>query len=142
MKYTGTSTRASCHVYYKTRGFLILYVFYITTTPYLPYNNKNINFYYMAITLTTGYNITYAILLSHIVMSRPHNDQLDEVRAWLDERHPSGYLVFNLSGDSYDPNKLGNQVRVPRWNTRLLCLPHTVMYARTCTCTCTRGGQH
>ncbi len=39
------------------------YVFYITTTPYLPCNNNNINrkelydFYYTAITLTTGYNI-------------------------------------------------------------------------------------
>ncbi len=36
-------------------------VIYITTTPYLPCNNNNINrkelydFYYMAITLTTGY---------------------------------------------------------------------------------------
>ncbi len=39
----------------------MLYVFYITTTPYLLCNNKNINrkelydFYYTAITLTTGY---------------------------------------------------------------------------------------
>ncbi len=39
----------------------MLYVFYIATTPYLPCNNKNINrkelydFYYTAITLTTGY---------------------------------------------------------------------------------------
>ncbi len=45
------------------RGFLMLYVFYITTTPYLPCNNKIINrkelydFYYTAITLTTGYNV-------------------------------------------------------------------------------------
>ncbi len=60
LKYTGTSTRASCHacILHKTRGFLMLYVFYI---PYLPCNNKNINrkglydFYYTAITLTTGY---------------------------------------------------------------------------------------
>ncbi len=41
----------------------MLYVFYITTTPYLPCNNKNINrkelydFYYTAITLTTGYKL-------------------------------------------------------------------------------------
>ncbi len=40
----------------------MLYVFYITTTPYLPCNNNNINrkelydFYYTAITLTTRYN--------------------------------------------------------------------------------------
>ncbi len=40
----------------------MIYVFYITTTPYLSCNNKNINrkelydFYYTAITLTTGYN--------------------------------------------------------------------------------------
>ncbi len=41
---------------------LMLYVFYITTTPYLPCNNNNINrkdFYYTAITLTTGYEFTY-----------------------------------------------------------------------------------
>ncbi len=41
----------------------MLYVFYITTTPYLLCNNNNINrkemydFYYTAITLTTGYNM-------------------------------------------------------------------------------------
>ena len=43
----------------------MLYVFYITTTPYLSCNNKNINrkklydFYYTAKTLTTGYNTSY-----------------------------------------------------------------------------------
>ncbi len=74
MKYTGTSTRASCHVYYKTRGFLILYVFYITTTPYLPYNNKNINrkelydFYYTAISLTTG------IAIQHLLAIHAHSN--------------------------------------------------------------------
>ncbi len=46
----------------------IYYVFYITTTPYLPCNNKNINrkelydFYYTAITLTTGYKCTYSLV--------------------------------------------------------------------------------
>ncbi len=39
----------------------MLYVFYITTTPYLPCNNNNrkelYDFYYTAITLTTGYKI-------------------------------------------------------------------------------------
>ncbi len=71
MKYTGTSTRAKprgrAAMYIdKTRGFLMLHVcvFYITTTPYLPCNNKNINrkelydFYYTAITLTTGYKLS------------------------------------------------------------------------------------
>ncbi len=51
------------YILHKTRGFLMLYnyVFYITTTPYLPCNNKYINrkelydFYYTAITLTTRY---------------------------------------------------------------------------------------
>ncbi len=50
----------------------MLYVFYITTTPYLPCNNKNINrkelydFYYTAITLTTGYKNVYTpIQLKH-----------------------------------------------------------------------------
>ncbi len=47
----------------------MLYVFYITTTPYLPCNNKNINrkelydFYYMAITLTTGYKYYILVIL-------------------------------------------------------------------------------
>ncbi len=66
MKYTGTSTRVRPEgelpcILHKTRVFLMLYVFYITTTPYLQCNNNNINrkelydFYYTAITLTTGY---------------------------------------------------------------------------------------
>ncbi len=43
---------------------------YITTTPYLPCNNKNINrkelydFYYTAITLTTGYKTFYYTLVT------------------------------------------------------------------------------
>ncbi len=46
----------------------MLYVFYIMTTPYLLCNNKNINqkelydFYYTAITLTTGYKSNYTPL--------------------------------------------------------------------------------
>ncbi len=53
----------------------MLYVFYITTTPYLPCNNKNINrkelydFYYTAITLTTGYNLEYMQRDIKIIMS-------------------------------------------------------------------------
>ncbi len=51
----------------------MLYVFYITTTPYLPCNNKNINrkelydFYYTAITLTTGYNYVYTLIPMYIL---------------------------------------------------------------------------
>ncbi len=58
-------------ILHKTRGFLMLYVFYITTTPYLPCNNKNINrkelydFYYTAITLTTGYIKLYFVEKNH-----------------------------------------------------------------------------
>ncbi len=50
----------------------MLYVFYITTTPYLPCNNKNINrkelydFYYTAITLTTGYKYMYTMYVENI----------------------------------------------------------------------------
>ncbi len=50
----------------------MLYVFYITMTPYLPCNNKNINrkelydFYYTAITLTTGYKILYLHCMDHL----------------------------------------------------------------------------
>lgn len=57
-------------------------------------------------------------LPSHLLpaMSYPHNDafhghHLEEVRTFLDERHPSAYLVFNLSGNGYDVSKLNNQVR-------------------------------
>ncbi len=50
----------------------MLYVFYITTIPYLPCNNNNINrkelydFYYTAITLTTGYNNYNVIELNNM----------------------------------------------------------------------------
>ncbi len=41
MKYTGTSTRASCHVFcIKHEDFSCYNVFYITTTPYLPCNKN------------------------------------------------------------------------------------------------------
>ncbi len=58
----------------------MLYVFYITTTPYLPCNNNNINrkelydFYYTAITLTTGYKI---YLLPQIL---PHTGERAEAK--------------------------------------------------------------
>ncbi len=51
----------------------MLYVFYITTTPYLPCNNNNINrkelydFYYTAITMTTGYKV-YIRLQNYIAL--------------------------------------------------------------------------
>jgi hypothetical protein len=50
-------------------------------------------------------------------MSYPHDDvfhgnHIAEVRNFLDERHPSAYLVFNLSGNGYDVAKLNNQVRL------------------------------
>ena len=48
-------------------------------------------------------------------MSFPHEDgrhgnMLEEVRLFLDERHPSQYLVFNLSGEEYDSGRLHGQV--------------------------------
>ncbi len=65
--YTGTSTRAkprgwvAC-ILHKTRGFLMLYVF-ISRRPLTRPCNINrkelYDFYYMAITLTTGYNNVY-----------------------------------------------------------------------------------
>ncbi len=68
-EHEGEAPRVSCHVYcIKREDFSCYnYVFYITTTPYmyLPCNNNNINrrelydFYYMAITLTTGYKLLY-----------------------------------------------------------------------------------
>ena len=48
-------------------------------------------------------------------MSFPHEDSqhansLQEVREFLETRHPSQYLVFNLSGHAYDTAQLNNQV--------------------------------
>ena len=48
-------------------------------------------------------------------MSFPHDDSshvnnIDEVSVFLNEKHPSQYLVFNLSGQDYDISKLDNQV--------------------------------
>ena len=40
-----------------------------------------------------------------------HQNNLSTVRTFLDEKHPSGYLVFNLSENSYDASKLDNHVR-------------------------------
>ncbi len=55
---------------HKTRGFLMLYVFYITTTPYLLCNNINrkelYDLYYTAITLTTGYKICSKLLRGRV----------------------------------------------------------------------------
>ena len=56
-----------------------------------------------------------------IAMSFPHDDSshvnnIDEVSAFLNEKHPSQYLVFNLSGQDYDISKLDNQV----WSKQLL----------------------
>ncbi len=65
MKYTGTSTRASCHVYCINTRISHAIIYICVTTPYLLCNNNNNNinrkelydFYYTAITLTTGYKI-------------------------------------------------------------------------------------
>lgn len=53
--------------------------------------------------------------LNPAAMSFPHEDNnhansLHEVRGFLEARHPSQYLVFNLSGHSYDTAQLNNQV--------------------------------
>ncbi len=56
MKYTGTSTRVSFHVYCIKHEDFSYYVFYITTTPYLPCNNEG-TVYYTLVTLTTGYKL-------------------------------------------------------------------------------------
>lgn len=61
------------------------------------------------------YILYYLALPITSAMSYPHDDTLHghpihEVRAFLDEKHPSAYLVFNLSGSSYDAAKLNSQV--------------------------------
>lgn len=40
-----------------------------------------------------------------------HANNLDEVQAFLDTKHTSQYLVFNLSGHAYDTARLNNQAR-------------------------------
>ena len=58
---------------------------------------------------------TPSLSAPHAAMSFPHEDyshpnSIEEVRDFLDSRHPAQYLVFNLSGHSYDTTKLNNQV--------------------------------
>ena len=65
-------------------------------------------------------------------MSYPHDDpfhqnNLSTVRAFLDEKHPSGYLVFNLSDHSYDASKLDNHVSY-------LCYRHVHACSYTAQC--------
>ena len=73
-EHEGEAQRVSCHVHCHVHVYCIkheefsfymynIMYFYITATPYLPCNNNNINrkelydFYYVAITFTTGYKI-------------------------------------------------------------------------------------
>ncbi len=80
-EHEGEAPRASCHVYcIKHEDFSCYnYVFYIATTPYLPCNNKNINrkelydFYYTAITLTTGYKKAYSNHNIHVIIMQVHD---------------------------------------------------------------------
>ena len=60
-------------------------------------------------------------------MSYPHEDSfhshnITEVRTFLEERHPSAYLIFNLTDNHYDPVKVGNQVRDERLIERVAVL--------------------
>ena len=61
--------------------------------------------------------MVYSMPSSSVVMSFPHEDNqhansLWEVREFLETRHPSQYLVFNLSGHPYDTVQLNNQVSI------------------------------
>ncbi len=70
MKYTGTSTRASCHVYCEDFS---CYVCFISRRPltYRVINRKELyDFYYTAITLTTGYKAIYAMWHSCMPVSQ------------------------------------------------------------------------
>lgn len=42
---------------------------------------------------------------------QPYQNTIGEVGAYLEETHPSQYLIFNLSGEQYDVTKLNGQVR-------------------------------
>ncbi len=42
--------------------------------------------------------------------SNPHQNCIEDVGLYLEETHPSQYLVFNLSGEQYDVNKFNGQV--------------------------------
>ena len=44
--------------------------------------------------------------------SNPHQNCIEDVGLYLEETHPSQYLVFNLSGEQYDVNKFNGQVGV------------------------------
>jgi cyclin G-associated kinase len=66
-------------------------------------------------------SLDIAYITSRILaMSFPHEDSqhansLWEVREFLETRHPSQYLVFNLSGHAYDMAQLNNQVADFAW---------------------------
>lgn len=44
--------------------------------------------------------------------THPNHNTIEEVGVYLEETHPSQYLVFNLSGEQYDVSKLNGQVGV------------------------------
>lgn len=58
--------------------------------------------------LPTFLSLPTAMSFPHDDSSHPNN--IDEVSSFLNEKHPSQYLVFNLSGHDYDISKLDNQV--------------------------------
>ncbi len=70
-EHEGKAPRASCQVYCIKHEDFSCYICVLyhedPTTPYLPCNNNNMNqkelydFYYTAITLTTGYNKNYRL---------------------------------------------------------------------------------
>lgn len=53
-----------------------------------------------------------------------------QVREFLDEHHPSQYLVFNVSGEDYDTAKLHGQVRPAgtSWAERVMIPPLSVSH--------------
>ncbi len=67
----------------------MLYVFYRTATPYLPCNNNNINrkelydFYYTAITLTTGYKCRDSPVFGYLLSQTGSHETRPRFRATL-----------------------------------------------------------
>ena len=77
-------------------------------------NNNYFSFRSRQKSLDISYITSRILVMSfpHEVISQPHQNSLDEVGVYLEETHPSQYLVFNLSGEEYDVTKLNGQVGV------------------------------
>lgn len=68
-------------------------------------------------------------------------NSIEDVRLFLDSRHPGHYAVYNLSKRSYRPSRFHNRVRssADSWNVDELGHPHSYHIPCCCTSCCVYG---